>query len=130
MSDMEKNAPSTTTPRPSIQVASPSMGSSSGKERRLSCSSVDSLKKGSPADSSRDDGATQKVVLSKEEDDDDRDDRDGAAAKPRRPGKTGRVLLPATTILILAWWASSLILPATRHRWYVPFQSSRRGSCH
>ena len=120
MSDME-SAPSATIPRPSIRVAPPSKDSF-----------ADSLKKGSPADSSPCDGGTQdvipskrdgaqKVVLSKEEDDDDDcNDPDGAAAKPRRPGKIGRVLLPATTIVILAWWASSLILPATRHRWYVP----------
>ena len=32
--------------------------------------------------------------------------------------------LTALTLLILGWWISATVLPATRHRWYVPLRSS------
>ena len=101
----------------SLQVNAPVPSASSNKDRRQSCSSVDSIKKGGPRStgSSPSDGVTQDVLLSKEED----DHADGpiASTVAPRPGKIGTIALPLMAIVILGWWVSSLVLPATRHRW-------------
>lgn len=88
--------------------------SSSGKERRQSYSSVGSMKKERSPDRHMD-VATQHVLLSKE--DSDRD----ASTEFRRPGKIGTFAWPVIAIVILGWWVSSIVLPFSRHRWYVHF---------
>lgn len=40
-----------------------------------------------------------------------------ASTEFKRPGRVGRFALPAAAILVLAWWASSIALPYSRHRW-------------